>query len=171
MENQTRNPVSANAILCTLHVSVWAGTKTDRDAGDDLADHQHAKRGSAKVVKSLLGDCLELRDVLRIGSAVRTALKESTLPWIDRGARLVPVSRYTKSRGITRYSAFKLPDEIQRRIAVLDMVATGDAVPGVGCRWQGHGPGNWFYDIDPWCPFDDLLATGLLTHIKEKSND
>ena len=69
---------------------------------------------------------------------------------------------------ITRYSAFKLPDEIQRRIAVLDMVATGDAVPGVGCRWQGHGPGNWFYDIDPWCPFDDLLATGLLTRVKER---
>jgi hypothetical protein len=100
MENQTRNPVSANAILCTLHVSVWAGTKTDRDAGDDLADHKHAKRGSAKVIKSLLGDCIELREVLRIGSAARTALKESTLPWIDRGARLVPVSRYTKIQGM-----------------------------------------------------------------------
>ena len=66
---------------------------------------------------------------------------------------------------ITRYSAFKLPDEIQRRIAVLDMVALYGEVPGIGLRM------NRAYDLDPWCPFDDLLATGLLTHIKDKSND
>jgi len=96
MENQTRNPVSANAILCNLNISVWTGTKTDRDAGDDLTELQSAKRGSAKVIKSLLGDCSELREVLRISTQARQALKAMTLPWIDRGARLVPVSRYTK---------------------------------------------------------------------------
>lgn len=96
MENQTRNQVSANAILCTLTMSVWAGTKTDRGAGDDLTELQSAKRGSAKVVKSLLGDCTELREVLRISNQARQTLKAVTLPWIDRGARLVPVARYTK---------------------------------------------------------------------------
>jgi len=31
-----------------------------------------------------------------------------------------------------------------------------------------RGGGTWLYDLDPWCPFEGLLATGLLTPIKEK---
>jgi len=69
---------------------------------------------------------------------------------------------------VNRYSALKLPEEMQRRLAALDMVALGDAVPGVGIRWQGYRAWYYLYELDPWCPFEDLLATGLLTPIKEK---
>lgn len=70
----------------------------------------------------------------------------------------------------TRYSAFKLPEEMQRRVDALDMVALGSAVRGLGARWRLYSFSNCSYELEPWCPFEDLLATGLLTHIKDKSN-
>ena len=68
------------------------------------------------------------------------------------------------------YSACTLPEEIQRRIAVLDMVAIEGVVPSIGARWRRYATGYCLYTLDPWRPFEDLLATGLLTHIKEKTD-
>jgi hypothetical protein len=48
----------------------------------------------ARVTKSLLGDCDELDALVKFGAHARDMHGNSTLPWSDRGPRLLPTARY-----------------------------------------------------------------------------
>lgn len=83
-------------MLVILNTHTWTGVKTDKGAAETLTDRAGAQRGAAKVNKNLLGNCPELKKIINLRATTRTALKTLTLPWLDNGTRLVPVSRYVR---------------------------------------------------------------------------
>lgn len=92
-----RNPISANALLVHLYISQWSGKKIDGRAANTLTNAVNAKANSASVVKHLLGaDCAELNRIHNLGTTARTWFVSATMPWMDRGTRLLPVRRFVE---------------------------------------------------------------------------
>lgn len=87
--------MASSAMLVTMGVSVWEGKRTDKAASIDVTNTNHAKRGSAKVIKSLLADCPELEEIKKLRGKVRNHIHYAlTMPWSDSGLRLLTTKAY-----------------------------------------------------------------------------
>ena len=86
--------ISSSSMLVDLSISMWAGRKGDKRASEEVASANNAQKGVARVTKSLLGDCDELDALVKFGAHARDMHGNSTLPWSDRGPRLLPTARY-----------------------------------------------------------------------------
>lgn len=85
--------ISSSAMLVDLHVSQWAARKKDKTASATVTDSNGAQTGSADVRKSLLHGCPELEAIKKFVATNRNAHYAMTMPWIDRGPRLLPTAR------------------------------------------------------------------------------
>ncbi len=86
--------ISSSAMQVELNISVWKGRKGDKRASEEVVAANNAKKGVARVIKSLLGDCEELDALVKFEAKTRNIHTRSTLPWSDMGARLLPTPRY-----------------------------------------------------------------------------
>lgn len=94
MENVT---IATSAIKVFVPISQWSGIKKDRKASEEVTTQNNAKRGVARVTKSLLGDCAELKEIQKLVGQVRNHhLYTYTLPWDDAGWRLLTTALMPK---------------------------------------------------------------------------
>ena len=81
-----------SAVLVSLNISSWGGQKLDKGMTKELNDTKRASRNASKVQKNLMAGDDSLRDIKKYESKIRAEHIRLTLPWGDRGSRLLPTS-------------------------------------------------------------------------------
>jgi len=79
--------ISARALLVNTTVRVWTGEKCDRAITREICDMKGAEKDAVRANKSLLGE--HIRGVQSAERAVRQAVNDRTLPWMDDGTRIL----------------------------------------------------------------------------------
>jgi len=83
--------ISASAVLVELNVSNWGASKLDRNVTDTVNINHNATRDASKVYKNLVAGSSLCSDIAKYAARIRLYHNEMTLPWTNKGARLLPV--------------------------------------------------------------------------------
>lgn len=86
--------ITSSSVLVELNISVWSAEKLDRRATEDLTITSKAARDAAKVYKNLMSGTSVRKDIADFATRCRSWHQSQTLPWADRGARLLPTSLF-----------------------------------------------------------------------------
>jgi len=86
--------LSDKALLVQLNISQWTARKYDKRVTQEVADSHGAQMGVGRYNKSLLPMNDYLDDVHKKATFIRTKYYENTLPWTDKGARLLPMKSF-----------------------------------------------------------------------------
>lgn len=97
--------ISTASMLVELNISAWTGRKKDKRASKDVTDAAGADAAVASVNKTLLSDCEQLRNIKTlIGEARNHVHYHLTMPWSDKGTRLLPTELFFEyQQKITHY--------------------------------------------------------------------
>ena len=85
--------LSERAVLVRPSISVWRGEITDRAASDDTAARHGAQRKSVRTSKFLIPR-EAIDPILSEASAIRSFVRQETLPWRWDGVGLLPTDNY-----------------------------------------------------------------------------
>ncbi len=88
------NSLSDTTMLVDLTINEWHGYRIDRCETDAVAQKHGTRKGAARVNKTLLPNCPELRAVKNAGAALRRAVANRSLPWASGGQRIIPAKIY-----------------------------------------------------------------------------
>jgi len=92
MTNQVS--ISSSAMLVDLNINTWTARKLDRTVTDEVNHAKRANHKAARVNKHLLPEVEHLDRILKYSTAVRNWVYEKTLPWSDRGPRLITTAAF-----------------------------------------------------------------------------
>lgn len=81
--------LAERAVLVDLTLSRWDAVANNHGVAAEVEDSKQARRGSTQVRQKLLPGCTPHEYVLTLFGALRNWHYERTLPWEDRGARLL----------------------------------------------------------------------------------
>jgi hypothetical protein len=82
--------ISASAVLVELNVSVWPASKVDREITDKVNSDAGAVQGASQTKKNLFAGTSLRKDIEKFAARVRLYHNQHTLPWADKGERLLP---------------------------------------------------------------------------------
>lgn len=97
--------LSSSALLTELSISQWSGNKLDKSASKQVTDGANAKRGVARVNKSLLAGSKNLEDIKKIVSETRRFHERSTLPWGLSTRAITTEAYFDYHKQMTQYKA------------------------------------------------------------------
>jgi hypothetical protein len=86
--------ITSSAMLVELNISVWTANKVDRGATRKVADDNNAASNAAQVRKNLLAGTTLRKELSDFAASCRMWHNMKTLPWSDRGPRLLPTSLF-----------------------------------------------------------------------------
>lgn len=81
-------------MLVEVGLSVWTANKLDKNATNKVLTDNDAGRGAAQVRKNLMAGTGLRKEIADYAANVRTWYIGQTLPWMDRGARLLAGSLF-----------------------------------------------------------------------------
>jgi hypothetical protein len=84
--------IASSAVLVELNISVWPANKLDKSATEAVIADNSAGKNSAQVRKNLLAGSSLRKDISDYAANTRLYNNKHTLPWSDKGARLLPTS-------------------------------------------------------------------------------
>lgn len=90
----TTKTIASSAMLVTLNISVWPGKKMDRKASAKLAADAEASEDAWEARKNLDAGTYQRRNIEKLAARIRTWHNEQTIPWADKGERLLPTSLF-----------------------------------------------------------------------------
>ena len=82
-----------DAMLVSLRITAWSGRLYDRQASNHVAAHHDAAASAGRYTKRLLPKAAFAALTTTV-SACRSTHYEQSLPWDDKGARLLTVANY-----------------------------------------------------------------------------
>lgn len=82
--------ISASAVLVELNISVWPASKIDREITDKVNADAGAVQGASQTKKNLFAGTSLRKDIEKFAARVRLYHNQHTLPWADKGERLLP---------------------------------------------------------------------------------
>ncbi len=85
--------LNRDAMLVGLHITAWSGRLYDREASDHVAVQHDASTSAGRYNKRLLPKAA-LAAINAVMSEARTRHYANTLPWDDKGSRLLTVANY-----------------------------------------------------------------------------
>ena len=85
--------LNRDAMLVGLHIAAWSGRLYDRQASDHVAAHHEASTSAGRYNKRLLPKAA-FASLTATMSEARTKHYANSLPWDDKGARLLTVANY-----------------------------------------------------------------------------
>ena len=85
--------LTRDAMLVSLRISAWSGRLYDREASDHVAAHHEASTSAGRYNKRLLPKAA-LAALNATMSETRTQHHAQSLPWDDKGSRLLTVANY-----------------------------------------------------------------------------
>ncbi len=91
--------LSHDAMLVSLRIAAWSGRLHDRQASTHVAVHHEASVTAGRYNKCLLPRAA-FAALNATVSAARAAHDAQTLPWDDRGCRLLPVANHERYTGL-----------------------------------------------------------------------
>lgn len=93
MQTQIKKAINQNAILATLNVSQWTGSKKDNRITREVQTNHNADKTSGRFVKNLI-DKSDLNPIAKVGRQIRTLFYEKTLAWGENGERILSTKVY-----------------------------------------------------------------------------
>jgi hypothetical protein len=82
------------SLLADLTIAVWTGRKTDLTASAQVTQDNSADSKAARVSKDLLAGSELNKKIISYAQETRMFHYERTLPWADRGSRLIPLTLF-----------------------------------------------------------------------------
>jgi len=86
--------ISASALLVELNISVWPASKIDREITDKVNSDAGAVRGASQTKKNLFAGTSLRKDISDFAARVRLYHNKHTLPWADKGERMLPTALF-----------------------------------------------------------------------------
>ena len=86
--------ISASALLVELNISVWPASKIDREITDKVNSDAGAVRGASQTKKNLFAGTGLRKDIADFAARVRLYHNKNTLPWADKGERMLPTALF-----------------------------------------------------------------------------
>ena len=102
-------PITSSAVQVELNISVWTANKLDRNVTDTVLNSNGASKGSGKFTKNLMAGTHHRKEIADFAAACRMWHNTQTLPWADRGPRILPMSLFLdyKQEANTRKQEFE----------------------------------------------------------------
>lgn len=82
--------INSSAVLVELNISVWPASKVDREVTDKTNNDAGAVRDASQTRKNLFAGTSLRKDIEKFAARVRLYHNLHTLPWADKGERLLP---------------------------------------------------------------------------------
>lgn len=86
--------ISSSAVLASLNISVWPASKLDREITDQVNSNANASINAGKFMKDLFAGTSLRKDIEKFAAACRVKHLRYTLPWADKGERLLPTALF-----------------------------------------------------------------------------
>ena len=86
--------ITNSAVLVELNINVWTANKLDKNETSKVNADNNAASNAAKVHKNLMAGTSMRKDIAEVATMARQFHAVRTLPWADRGARLLPTSLF-----------------------------------------------------------------------------
>lgn len=86
--------ISSSAVLVSLNLSVWPASKLDREVTDQVTTSANADPRAGKFMKDLFAGTSLRKDIEKFAAACRVKHLRLTLPWADKGERLLPTELF-----------------------------------------------------------------------------
>ena len=86
--------ITSSAVLVEMNISVWGASKLDKTVTERVTEDAHASRDAAKVSKNLMAGTHLRKDIADFAAGCRLWHNTRTLPWADKGPRLLPTSLF-----------------------------------------------------------------------------
>lgn len=86
--------ITSSSVLTELNISVWTANKLDKNTTNKLTADNKASVDAAQVRKNLMAGTTLRKDIADFAAGCRLWHNSRTLPWSDRGARLLPTSLF-----------------------------------------------------------------------------
>ena len=86
--------ISSSAVLVELNISVWPASKLDREITDKVNTDASAVRGASQTKKTLFAGTSLRKDISDFAARVRLYHNKHTLPWADKGERMLPTALF-----------------------------------------------------------------------------
>ena len=86
--------ISSSALLVELNISVWPASKLDREVTDKVNTDASAVRGASQTKKNLFAGTSLRKDISDFAARVRLYHNKHTLPWEDKGERMLPTALF-----------------------------------------------------------------------------
>lgn len=86
--------ITASSMLVEMNISVWTANKIDKGQTEKVIEQAHAAAKSATVRKNLMAGTHLRKEIADYSVGCNTWHRSRTLPWQDRGARLLPTSMF-----------------------------------------------------------------------------
>jgi hypothetical protein len=86
--------ISSSALLVELNISVWPASKLDREITDKVNSDAGAVRGASQTKKNLFAGTSLRKDISDFAARVRLYHNRHTLPWADKGERMLPTALF-----------------------------------------------------------------------------
>lgn len=118
--------ISNAAMLVELNISVWTANKIDKDASRKVADDNHASADAGHFRKNLMAGSHLRKEIADYAAGCRLWHNTRTMPWADRGPRLLPTSLFFdyKTEANARQAYFnELVDRFEREYPALRQTA------------------------------------------------
>ncbi len=86
--------ISNSSMLVEMNISVWTAAVIDRRVTDQVTIQAHATHDAGKFRKNLMAGTNLRKSIADYAALCRTWHNGRTLPWSDKGVRLLPMSMF-----------------------------------------------------------------------------
>ena len=86
--------ISSSAVLVELNISVWPASKLDKEVTDKVNTDASAVKGASQTKKNLFAGTSLRKDISDFAARVRLYHNRHTLPWADKGERMLPTALF-----------------------------------------------------------------------------
>ena len=86
--------ITSSSVLVEMNISVWTANKKDKVATDNILASSSAASDGGQFRKNLMAGTSMRKDIADYAAGCRLWHNTKTLPWMDRGARLMPTSLF-----------------------------------------------------------------------------
>ena len=86
--------ITNSSVIVEMNLSVWTANKIDKQATENVTCDAGANRNAAKVHKNLMAGTNLRKDISNYAMAANTWHRSLTVPWADKGNRLLPTSLF-----------------------------------------------------------------------------
>jgi len=83
--------IGNNAMLVELNISIWTARKLDKQVSEEVDSAKGTRARAGNYHKNLLAGSDKLDQIQKIANEARAWQHTRTLPWSDKGARLLPM--------------------------------------------------------------------------------
>lgn len=88
--------ITSSAVTVEMNISVWTANKLDKSATEKVVSDNAAVQNAAQVRKNLMAGTSLRKDIADYAAGCRLWHNTRTLPWADKGARLLATSLFTE---------------------------------------------------------------------------